>query len=177
MDTRIRRVACTLVLGALLVAATAAATPAPASPSAPGFLTGPSSEKPLTIVVGYLKQHLAAYGLQPGDVDDVVAIKVVKGDDSGVTYVYLQQRHDGSFERAIERLLVTQRAIGLLDSRLEHRVEASCPRGIDRLDGDGERRIAFVCRGINDELFVAFLDTEGTRRPERAQLPRRRSSE
>ncbi len=88
----------TLALGVLLVAAmtapASAARGAPAS-AAPGFLTRPSSERPLAIVVGYLKQHLAAYGLQPGDVDDVVATKVVRGSDSGATYVYLQQRHHG----------------------------------------------------------------------------------
>jgi extracellular elastinolytic metalloproteinase len=49
----------------------------------------------MAIAVGYLREHLAAYGLQPGDVDDVVATRVVRGGDSGVTYVYLQQRHRG----------------------------------------------------------------------------------
>lgn len=83
---------------ALLVATmsttASAASRAPAS-AAPGFLTGPSSTKPVAIVVGYLRRHLAEYGLQPGDIDDVVATKVVSGSDSGATYVYLQQRHRG----------------------------------------------------------------------------------
>ena len=86
------------VVGVLFVAAmTTVASAAPVVPgsASPGFLTGPSSEKPLAIVAGYLRQHLADYGLQPGDVDDVVATKVVTGSDSGATYVYLQQRHRG----------------------------------------------------------------------------------
>ena len=85
-----------LVTLAVLVAAVAAsAAPGARSTAAPGFLTGPSSETPLAIVTGYLKQHLADYGLQPSDVDDVVATKGVTGSDSGATYVYLQQRHRG----------------------------------------------------------------------------------
>src|SRR5262245_43561745 len=82
------------VAAVLLVAAADARPRASVSPS-PAFLTGPSSKKPLTIVLDYLGQHRADYGLQPGDVDDVVATKVMTGGDSGVTYVYLQQRHRG----------------------------------------------------------------------------------
>ena len=33
--------------------------------ASPGFLTGPSSETPVAIAVGYLRQHLAEYGLLP----------------------------------------------------------------------------------------------------------------
>jgi extracellular elastinolytic metalloproteinase len=98
MDGRLRYRLCAWLLGALLAAATAAAAGAsPSGPAsaAPAFLTGPSSASPLAIVTGYLRQHLAAYGLQPGDVDDVVATRVATGSDSGVTYVYLQQRHGG----------------------------------------------------------------------------------
>src|SRR5580765_480630 len=77
------------------IAAPADAGPRSTGPGLPGFLTGPSSKQPTAIVLGYLKQHLADYGLQPGDVDDVVATKAVTGSDSGATYVYLQQRHHG----------------------------------------------------------------------------------
>ena len=56
----------------LSVAAVVAASATP-SPASPGFLTGPSSEKPLAIVVGYLGQDLAEYGLQPGDVNLAIA--------------------------------------------------------------------------------------------------------
>jgi extracellular elastinolytic metalloproteinase len=93
-----RRAALASVLGALLVASTtgAAGAASGAPPSAvPGFLTGPRAGSPVAIVTGYLRRHLADYGLQPGDVDDVVAAKVVTGGDSGATYVYLQQRHEG----------------------------------------------------------------------------------
>src|SRR5262245_47752499 len=85
------------LLGALLAAAIAAAGASPRglASAAPGFLTGPSSSLPVAIVTGYLRQHLADYGLQPGDVAEAVATKVVTGSDSGVTYVYLQQRHGG----------------------------------------------------------------------------------
>lgn len=94
-----RKTFCALAFAAAFVAAMASAggaTPAARTATgAPGYLTGPSSAKPLAIVVGYLKQHLADYALQPGDVDDVVATKIVTGSDSGATYVYLQQRHQG----------------------------------------------------------------------------------
>lgn len=83
------------VLVALLVVVMVATARAAPATAAPGFLTGPSSEKPLAIVTGYLRQHLSDYGLQPGDVDDVLATKVVTDSDSRVTYVYLQQRHHG----------------------------------------------------------------------------------
>src|SRR5262249_43534860 len=87
-----------IVFVALLVAAmsTTAAAASRTGPSAtPRFLTGPSSKKPVAIVVGYLKHHLAEYGLQPGDVADAVASKVVRVSGSGTTYVYLQQRRRG----------------------------------------------------------------------------------
>src|SRR5262245_53757536 len=98
MHGRLRNRLSASLLGALLAAATAAAAgaaPSGAASAAPGFLTGPSSAAPVAIVTGYLRQHLADYGLQPGDVDEAVTTKVVTGSDSGVTYVYMQQRHDG----------------------------------------------------------------------------------
>src|SRR5690242_2556856 len=94
MDVRFRSRLSALLLGALLAAATGASARGSVS-AAPGFLTGPSSQPPLAVVTGYLRQHLGDYGLQPGDVDEAVATKVVTGSDSGVTYVYLQQRHNG----------------------------------------------------------------------------------
>src|SRR5580765_7181084 len=84
--------------GTLLLAgaaASASAAPGRSASASPGFLTGPSAKKPVAIVVGYVKQHLADYGLRPGDVDDVVATRVVTASDSGATYVYLQQRRNG----------------------------------------------------------------------------------
>jgi extracellular elastinolytic metalloproteinase len=82
-----------LLAGIVAIALTASAAPAAPTAAPPGFLTGPSSEEPSAVAVGYLKQHLADHGLQAGDLDDLVATKV--GSDSGVTYVYLQQRHQG----------------------------------------------------------------------------------
>src|SRR5262245_26447322 len=100
---KVTLLAVALSLAALGAAGAGATTAGPKSSStaavrgsaSPGFLTGPSSKKPLAIVMDYLGQHLADYGLQPGDVDDVAPSKVVTGSDSGVTYVYLQQRHRG----------------------------------------------------------------------------------
>jgi extracellular elastinolytic metalloproteinase len=84
-----------LALVVVPIATGASAAPSASASPSPSFLTGPSPKEPSTIVVDYLKQHLADYGLKPSDVDDVVATKVVKGSDSGVTYVYLQQRYHG----------------------------------------------------------------------------------
>jgi extracellular elastinolytic metalloproteinase len=94
MDARLRF----LVLAAGLAAATTAtAGAAPRGPASamPGFLTGPSPESPAAIATGYLRGHVGDYGLEAGDVGGVVAAKVVTADDSGATYVYLQQRHEG----------------------------------------------------------------------------------
>jgi extracellular elastinolytic metalloproteinase len=87
-----------LAVIAVAVGAMAAAGGASAGGAAadePGFLTGPASGQPLDIVLGYLGQHAGDYGLDQGDLSDVVATKVAKSSDSGATNVYLQQRYRG----------------------------------------------------------------------------------
>lgn len=91
-----RRLLCAASLAALVVGAFASgggAAPGGAAAGEPAFLTGPNAGTPLEIAIGYLKQHLADYGLAEADVGDLIASRMYVSRHTGVTHITLQQRH------------------------------------------------------------------------------------
>jgi extracellular elastinolytic metalloproteinase len=80
-----------------MVAAAASASPAWAAqrPGDTPFLTGPQRGEPLEIATGYLRSQAGALGLDQGDLAELAVSSEYQAKDTGVTYLYLQQRHQG----------------------------------------------------------------------------------
>ncbi len=60
-----------------------------------GVLTGPSSDAPELIAQNYIAQNSVLFGLTSNDTSDITVSDQHTSSTSGLTHVYLQQRHGG----------------------------------------------------------------------------------
>jgi extracellular elastinolytic metalloproteinase len=59
------------------------------------FLTGPRTGDPVQIAIDYIRGHKQQLGLTGSDLADVVVADKYASKDTGVTHIYLSQRHKG----------------------------------------------------------------------------------
>jgi len=60
-----------------------------------GFLSAPSSGKPMAIALDFVRRNLAALRLEASDIESYSVSDVVYSKVTGATRIYLQQRHQG----------------------------------------------------------------------------------
>lgn len=58
-----------------------------------GFLSGPAAGDPRALALRFIRENLAALGLNAADLDGYMVTDVVKSNVSGATRIYLQQRY------------------------------------------------------------------------------------
>jgi hypothetical protein len=84
----------------------------------------------------------------------------------------LQERHDHSLQRAVERSAASEFHVGLIEARFERRADPHSRLHVHRVHGIGNRRKAFVVARVREQSGVPFGCAKGSRRPQRTEVQR-----